>query len=311
MDLLMEYFSEVNWRDIIFSGLRIVLLLIVVWVTLVMVRTLLRRLEAALLQKSKEQGDVPSEAAKRAETLVRLLRQGVMILIWLMGLLLILRQLGIDVGPILASAGVVGLAVGFGAQNLVRDVISGFFMILENQVRVGDVAIINGTGGLVERVNFRTIVLRDLAGTVHVFPNGTVNTLANMTREWSAFVFNIGVGYKEDVDKVVTVLKRVGKELREDEKFGPSMQDDIEVFGIDKFGDSAMIIQGRLKTLPIKQWDVGREFHRRIKLAFDAEGIDTPLPQISIHFDETSKPILTQLIAATTKEQAPRRDGIQ
>lgn len=310
MDLLMEYFGEVNWRDIIFSGLRIVLLLIVVWVALVMVRTLLRRLEAALLQKSKEQGDVPSEAAKRAETLVRLLRQGVMILIWLMGLLLILRQLGIDVGPILASAGVVGLAVGFGAQNLVRDVISGFFMILENQVRVGDVAIINGTGGLVERVNFRTIVLRDLAGTVHVFPNGTVNTLANMTREWSAFVFNIGVAYKEDVDKVVTVLKRVGKELREDETFGPLMQDDIEVFGIDKFGDSAMVIQGRLKTLPIKQWDVGREFHRRIKLAFDAEGIEIPLPHRSIHFDETSKPILTQLIAATTKEQAPRSDGI-
>ncbi len=311
MDLLMEYFSEVNWRDIIFSGLRILLLLIVVWVALVMVRTLLRRLEVALLQKSKEQGDVPSEAAKRAETLVRLLRQGVMILIWLMGLLLILRQLGIDVGPILASAGVVGLAVGFGAQNLVRDVISGFFMILENQVRVGDVAIINGTGGLVERVNFRTIVLRDLAGTVHVFPNGTVNTLANMTREWSAFVFNIGVAYKEDIDKVVTLLKRVGKELREDEKFGSSMQDDIEVFGIDKFGDSAMVIQGRLKTLPIKQWDVGREFHRRIKLAFDAEGIEIPLPQRSIHFDETSKPILTQLIAATTKEQAPRSDGIQ
>lgn len=303
MDLLMEYFGEVNWRDIIFSGLRIALILIVVWVALAVVRTLLRRLEAALLQKGKEQGDVPSEAAKRAETLVRLLRQGVVILIWLMGLLLILRQIGIDVGPILASAGVVGLAVGFGAQNLVRDVISGFFMILENQVRVGDVAIINGTGGLVERINFRTIVLRDLAGVVHVFPNGTITTLANMTREWSAYVFDIGVAYKEDVDRVVALLKRVGAELKADEKFGLLMQDDIEVFGVDKFGDSAVIIKGRLKTHPIKQWDVGREFQRRVKLAFDAEGIEIPFPHRSIYFGEASKPVLARLIDATRRDR--------
>lgn len=306
MDLLMEYFGEVNWRDIIFSGLRIVLILIVVWVALAVVRTLLRRLEATLLQKGKEQGEVPTEAAKRAETLVRLLRQGVVILIWLMGLLLILRQLGIDVGPILASAGVVGLAVGFGAQNLVRDVISGFFMILENQVRVGDVAIINGTGGLVERINFRTIVLRDLAGVVHVFPNGTITTLANMTREWSAYVFDIGVAYKEDTDRVVALLKQVGKELRDDEKFGLLMQDDIEVFGVDSFGDSAVMIKGRLKTHPIKQWDVGREFQRRVKIAFDAEGIEIPFPHRSIYFGEASKPVLARLIDATREDREGR-----
>ena len=302
MDLLMRYFEEVNWQDIIFSGLRIVLILIVVWVLLAVVRALLRRLEATLIERGKAQGEVPGEATKRAETLVRLLRQGVVILIWLMALLLILRQLGIDVGPILASAGVVGLAVGFGAQNLVRDVISGFFMILENQVRVGDVAVINGTGGLVEQINFRTIVLRDNAGTVHIFPNGSITTLANMTREWSAYVFNIGVAYKEDIDRVVALMKQLGQQLREDAKFGPSMQGDIEVFGIDKFDDSAIVIQGRLKTLPIKQWDVGREYMRRLKIAFDAEGIEMPFPHRTLYFGERSKPFLTKLIEAKPEE---------
>lgn len=303
MDILIRYFEDIEWKDIIYSGLRILLILIVVWVVLAMARTLLRRLEITLVNNARAQGELATEAAKRAETLARLLRQGIVIIVWIMGLLLILRQLGIDVGPILASAGIVGLAVGFGAQNLVRDVISGFFMILENQVRVGDVAIINGTGGLVERINFRTIVLRDLAGVVHVFPNGSITTLSNMTREWSAYVFNIGIAYKEDVDRVISVLKQIGKEMREDEKFGPSMQADIEVFGLDKFGDSAVVIQGRLKTLPIKQWEVGREFQRRVKIAFDAEGIEIPFPHRSIYFGEASKPVLTQLIEATAKEQ--------
>jgi len=305
MELLLQYADEVNWKDIIFSGLRIALILVVVWVVLIVVRSLLRRLETTLVKKGQEQGEVPTEAAKRAETLVRLLRQGIVILVWLMGLLLILRQLGIDVGPILASAGVVGLAVGFGAQNLVRDVISGFFMILENQVRVGDVAIINGTGGLVERVNFRTIVLRDNAGTVHVFPNGSITTLSNMTREWSAYVFNIGVAYKEDIDRVIALLKQIGQELRNDAKFGALMQGDIEVFGIDKLDDSAVVIQGRLKTYPIKQWDVGREFQRRVKITFDAEGIEIPFPHRSIYFGEASKPVLAKLLDGPAEDAAP------
>lgn len=300
MDSIARYFDRVDWQDIILSGLRIALILIVVWVALSAVRALLRRLETALIEKSKAQGDLPTEATKRAETLVKLLRQGIIILIWLMGLLLILRQLGIDVGPILASAGVVGLAVGFGAQNLVRDVISGFFMILENQIRVGDVAVINGTGGVVEQINFRTIVLRDSAGTVFVFPNGSITTLANMTRDWSAYVFNIGVAYKEDIDHVIDVMKKLGQELKEDPQFGVSMQGDIEVFGIDKFNDSAIVIQGRLKTLPIKQWDVGREYMRRLKIKFDAEGIEMPFPHRTIYFAEQNKPVLTKLAGPET-----------
>lgn len=304
MDLLARYFEKVNWQDIIFSGLRIALILIVVWIALTTVRALLRRLEATLIEKSKAQGELSTEATKRAETLVKLLRQGIIILIWVMGLLLILRQIGIDVGPILASAGVVGLAVGFGAQNLVRDVISGFFMILENQIRIGDVAVINGTGGVVEQINFRTIVLRDSAGTVFVFPNGSITTLANMTRDWSAYVFNIGVAYKEDIDRVIDVMKQLGQELKEDPQFSASMQGDIEVFGIDKFNDSAIVIQGRLKTLPIKQWDVGREYMRRLKIKFDAEKIEMPFPHRTIYFAEQSKPVLAKLIEPGSKDTA-------
>lgn len=305
MELINQYLGEVNWRDIVYSGLRIVLILIVVWVVLRIVHSVLRRLEVTLVKNAQEQGEVSGEAAKRAETLVKLLRQGIIIIVWVMGLLLVLRQLGIDVGPILASAGVVGLAVGFGAQNLVRDVISGFFMILENQVRVGDVAVINGTGGLVERINFRTIVLRDNAGTVHVFPNGSITTLANMTREWSAYVFNIGVGYKEDIDKVITLMKKIGSELREDAKLGPLMQGDIEVFGVDKLEGAAIVIQGRIKTLPIKQWDVGREYLRRLKMAFDVEGIELPFPGPSLYFSETDKARQMKLIEPLPEETKP------
>lgn len=304
MDLILKYFENIKWEDIIFASLRILLILILVWIFLAVMRKLLHRLEKALIDKAHAEGEVPGEAAKRAETLVRLLRQGVIIVVWVIAFLLILRQLGVDIGPVLASAGIVGVAVGFGAQHLVRDVISGFFMILENQVRVGDVAIINGTGGLVERINFRTIVLRDLSGIVHTFPNGTINTLANMTREWSAFVFDIGVAYKEDTDKVIEVLKQVGAELRQDPQFGPLMLGDVEIFGVDKFADSAVVIKGRTRTLPIKQWDVGREFQRRVKKAFDRLGIEIPFPHLSVYFGEASKPFLAHLV-----KSAPERNN--
>jgi moderate conductance mechanosensitive channel len=296
MEHLIEFLEQISWKGIIFTCLRIMLILIVVWVALSAAKLALRRMEKALVDRSREEGELPSESEKRVETLVTLLRQGIILMIWIVAGLVILNEFGVEIGPILASAGVLGLAVGFGAQNLVRDVISGFFMILENQVRVGDVAVINGTGGLVERINFRTIVLRDLSGTVHVFPNGSITTVANLTREWSAYVFDIGVAYKEDVDQVMALMRDVGRELRNDENFGPLMVDDVEIFGVDNFADSAVIIKGRVRTRPIKQWDVGREYRRRLKIAFDREGIEIPFPHRSIYFGEASKPITTQLI---------------
>ena len=295
MERVLEYLDTVQWDDLIFSTLRILLILVMAWIVMSVVRGALNRMERRLVANGKQQGDIASEASKRAETIVRLLRQLVLTVVWVMALLVVLNELGVSVAPILASAGVLGLAVGFGAQNLVRDVISGFFLILENQVRVGDVAVVNGTGGLVESINFRTLVLRDLEGKVQIFPNGTIDAMTNLTREWSAYVFDIGVAYKEDTDKVVEILKAVGEEMKADAAFGPNIQD-VEIFGVDKFDDSAVVIKGRLKTLPIKQWYVGREFLRRVKYAFDAEGVEIPFPHRTLYFGEASPPILAQLV---------------
>ncbi len=297
MDLIAKLAEELNWENLMFSTVRVLFILLAAWIGLKIVRRVLKKMEQQLVHMAEKDENAPLEQQKRVETLIRLVRQAIFIVVWVVVGLVVLREFGVDIAPILASAGIVGLAVGFGAQNLVRDVISGFFMILENQVRVGDVAIVNGTGGLVEKVNFRTIVLRDLSGTVHVFPNGTINTLANLTSEWSAYVFDIGVAYKEDVDRVMTLMRQVGKELLEDETFGPLMVDDVEIFGVDDFADSAVVIKGRLRTKPIKQWDVGREYRRRLKYRFDAEGIEIPFPHRSIYFGEASKPITAQLLS--------------
>ncbi len=301
MDTLLKMFEEIKWEAIIAASLRIVAVFIIVYIVLKVINSALERLEVRLVQRGKATGEPPTEVQKRAETLIKLLRQGVFIAIWILAILVLLRELGFEIAPILAGAGILGLAVGFGAQNLVRDVISGFFMIMEDQVRVGDVAIINGTGGLVEKINFRTIVLRDLTGTLHVFPNGTINTLSNMTSAWSAYVFDLGVAYKEDTDNVVEVISRVGRELKDDHYFGLLMIDNLEVFGVDKFADSAVIIKGRIKTKPIKQWEVGREFMRRVKKAFDENGIEIPFPHRSIYFGEASKAMDIKLVEQAVK----------
>jgi small conductance mechanosensitive channel len=291
MDQIQDLIALYDWDLVIKTCLRVTLILLFAWIASLLLRKILRRLELKLTEDSTQTGEPPSESQKRIETIVRLTRQAVMLMLWLTVSLMILMEFGVEIGPIIASAGIVGLAVGFGAQNLVRDFISGFFIILENQVRVGDVAIINGTGGLVEKINFRTIVLRDLSGVVHVFANGTVNTIANLTNEWSAYVFEIGVAYKENTDRVIDVMQSVGQSMREDEDFGKLIIEDVEIFGVDKFADSAVVIKGRIKTRPIRQWEVGREFLRRVKLAFDEQGIEIPFPHLSLYFGEDSKPI--------------------
>jgi moderate conductance mechanosensitive channel len=243
-----------------------------------------------IIESMKKHGRADVELEKRAATLSGILRKTVVIAIWLLAIVMALKESGFDIGPILAGAGVLGLAVGFGAQHLVRDLFAGMFILLENQIRVNDVAVINGTGGLVEQINLRTTVLRGLDGTVYIFPNGTINTLANMTHEYSYYVFNVGVAYKEDTDHVVEVLKQLGDEMVKDEKYKPLILAPLEVLGVDQFGDSAVVIKARFKTLPIQQWTVGREMNRRIKKKFDELGIEIPFPHRSIYWGEASKP---------------------
>jgi small conductance mechanosensitive channel len=304
MDILQQFFLSFSWETLIKTSFRVAIILLISWGGMKVLQNFLKRLESRLLKKSREEGEPASESEKRVETIVRLLKQGALLALWLTASLVILRELGVDIAPIIASAGIVGLAVGFGAQNLVRDIISGFFIILENQIRVGDVAIINGTGGLVEQINFRTIVLRDLSGAVHIFPTGTITTLSNLTNEWSAYVFDIGVAYKENTDEVIEIVRRVGSAMQEDEEFGRYIVEEPEIFGVDKFVDSAVIIKGRIKTKPIRQWLVGREFLRRIKHAFDENSIEIPFPHRMVYHGETGKPFEVKILESLKGEKS-------
>jgi small conductance mechanosensitive channel len=295
----MRWFSTENVTPLLLSfatsvvqsGLRIAVIVVAGCIGVRIVRAALHRLESLLIKAGEPAETAPGATRKRVTTLTGLIRTLAVVAIWAVVGVIALNQLGLDVTPILAGAGIAGLAVGFGAQNLVRDLISGFFLVLENQVRVGDVAVVNGTGGLVETVTFRTIVLRDLRGVVHVFPHGTVNTLANMTKGWSAYVLDVGVAYKEDTDRVVEVMRRVSEELRADPTYGPVILEPMEIFGVDNFGESEVTIKARFKTEPLQQWNVGREYRRRLKKAFDAGGIEIPFPHRSIYIGEGSKPL--------------------
>jgi small conductance mechanosensitive channel len=275
----------VDW--LLTSGLHVALVAVLAYSLVRIVGTVVTRLEAEL---SGEDGPQGIERAKRARTLGRLIRNVVNTVVSLIATLMVLQEFDIDIMPVLTGAGILGLAVGFGAQTLVRDVISGFFLIFEDQVRVGDVANINGTGGAVEAITLRTIVLRDLSGTVHVFPNGAIQQMSNLTKDFSYYVLDMGVAYKEDTDRVVRVMQDVSADLQSDPAIGPSMLEPIEILGVDAFEDSQVTIKARLKTVPLKQWAVGREYRRRVKKAFDAQGIEIPFPHLSVYFGEASKP---------------------
>ncbi|MCI0454692.1 MAG: mechanosensitive ion channel family protein [Candidatus Dadabacteria bacterium] len=283
-----DYIDQViNW--LMTSGLRIVVTAIGAYVLIKLLSILIGRVEKIMV---KDEGKffATVETEKRVKTIGYILRKVAFVSVFVMALMMVLREVGMDIAPIITGAGIIGLAVGFGAQNLVRDVISGFFILMENQVRVGDVAEINGTGGLVEEINLRTIVLRDLEGIVHVFPNGTINTLSNRTRGWSRYVIDVGVAYKENVDNVMELLKEIGEELSKDEHFSPLILEPLEILGVDNFGNSEVIIKCMIKTQPLKQWEVGRELRRRIKNTFDRKGIEIPFPHVSVYFGEASKP---------------------
>ena len=269
------------------TGVRVVLIAVLAFAAVKLVQVAVHRIEAGLASGT---GPEAVERGKRARTLGALLRNTIDAIVVGLASLMVLRELGVDIAPILAGAGILGLAVGFGAQSLVRDVISGFFLILEDQLRVGDVAAIDGTGGLVEAINLRTTVLRDLKGVVHVFPNGSIERLSNMTKDFSYAVLDVGVAYKEDTDAVVGVLREVGADLRGDAGFAPWILEPLEVLGLDAFGDSQVTIKIRMRTLPLKQWAVGRELRRRIKKAFDQHRIEIPFPHVSVYFGEASLP---------------------
>jgi small conductance mechanosensitive channel len=232
--------------------------------------------------------DSAGASSARVRTLLPLLRTTAMVILVTLAGLIALSELGINITPLLAGAGVLGLAVGFGSQKLVQDVITGLFILVEDTLAVGDVVRFDADhAGVVEGLSIRTVKLRDLAGNVHTLPFSEVKTVLNMTKGFAYYVFDVGVAYRENVDDVIDILKKIGEEMEKDSRYGVFIAEPLEVLGLDKFADSAVVIKVRLKIVPpIKQWEVGREFNRRMKARFDAEGIEIPFPHQTIYFGE-------------------------
>lgn len=260
------------------SALRISLIVVAAWV---LTRVLHRAIELFRLRvAARLQGP---ETVKRVDTLGRVFRYMATAIVWLLAGMLVLGELGISVAPILGAAGVVGLAVGFGTQSLVKDFFTGFFILLENQIRVGDVVKLGDHSGVVEVVTLRYVQLRDYEGNVHYVPNGTITTIVNSSRGFSHAVMNIGVAYRENPDEVMAVMRAVGAGMRADATFAPLILEDLDIAGVDQLGDSAVTIRCRVKCEPLQQWRVRREFLRRIKLAFDERGIEIPFPHLTVY----------------------------
>jgi moderate conductance mechanosensitive channel len=222
--------------------------------------------------------------SSRTLTLLNIIRHVVLVFLGLMALFVILADLGVNITPLLAGAGVIGLAIGFGSQKLVQDIITGMFVLFSDTMRVGDVVEVSGRAGMVEAVTLRTVVLRDYGGNVHTIPYSAIDTVTNLTKEFSYAVFDIGVGYRENVDEVMQVLHDLGTEMRQDPYFRRLILEPLEVAGVDRFADSAVVIKARFKTRPLRQWDVAREFNRRIKNRFDELNIEIPFPHQTLYF---------------------------
>lgn len=271
------------YLPMVFNAVRIGLIVVFAYLcTRAAGRVLLTLRNYTVRMMLKSGGNSEFELEKRAATIGGFARKTMFALIWAVALLMVLKEMNFDVRPLLAGAGVVGVAIGFGAQNIIKDVLGGLFLMMENQIRINDIAIINGKGGLVEEINLRTTVLRAEDGAVHIFPNGGIQSLANLTREYSYYVFSISVGYKEDPARVTEVLKELGEQLMGDDPYHAAILAPLEIMGVDKLGDFAVVIKARFKTLPSQQWLVGREMNARILKRFGEAQIEMPFPTQTI-----------------------------
>ena len=227
--------------------------------------------------------------SQRAQTLLPLLRNVVLIVLTVLVVLTVLSELGVNIGPLIAGAGIVGLAVGFGAQTMVKDFITGFFILIEDSVAVGDIVRLGGHAGRVEAMSIRSIQLRDLSGQVHRIPFSEVSTTINMSKGFSYAVFDVGVGYSEDVDRVLDVVRELGEALKADPEYASAILDPIEIMGVQELGDSAVVVRSRIRVQPGKQFGIQRAFYRMIKKRFDEEGIEIPFPHRTLYFGEDSR----------------------
>lgn len=275
------------------SGLvlfRVVLIVVVAAAASELAGYLIERAMGAAERRSAR----PHRAAQ-LRTIKPLIRGFVQALIVGLAALTVLSELGVQIGPLLASAGVVGIAIGFGAQTLVKDFLTGIFLIMEDIVAIGDNVQIGDRSGTVEAMTLRTIRLRNLDGTLHILPYSEAQVIDNRTKSFSSYVVDVGVAYRTEIDQAFQVMRQVGEELQADPAFGPLIDQPIEILGLDAFADNAIMLKARLRTRPGEQWKVGREYNRRLKAAFDAAGIEFPFPQRTLSLDPAAAEALRQL----------------
>jgi len=299
----MEWSKVTDWLNT--HGWKILLIVAVAAV----IYLLLRRLIPPIIRRmvsTRMRGQEEEEIKQRVDTLSRVLVGTGLLIIIIVALFTILAEVGVNIAPALAGVGIVGIAIGFGAQSLVKDFISGLFILLENQYSVGDVVKIAGITGIVEEINLRRTVLRDLDGIVHSVPNGEISVASNYTKEWSRVNLNISVGYGEDLDHVIEVVNRIGKEMAEDPDWGPLMLTPPQVLRVDAFEDSGIAIKILGDTKPIQQWAVMGELRKRIKKVFDEEGIEIPWPHTKVYFGGP----LQQQMARTVEHRPLRREEV-
>ncbi|OHB01526.1 MAG: potassium transporter KefA [Candidatus Zambryskibacteria bacterium RIFCSPLOWO2_01_FULL_35_19] len=277
IDLTKIWFQE--------HGLTILVILVGSFLVQKFLKTILDR----VIRKAIKPDHFLSKEAekKREDTLIQIFHSTIKILIWIVALMMLLSEAGIDIGPLIAAAGVAGLALGFGAQYLIRDVIAGLFIILENQYRVGDVVCSDGTCGSVEDITLRMTTMRDLDGTVHHIPHGEMKKISNLSKNYARVNLNMGVSYNADLEKVIEVVNKVGNDLAEDQDWKDFIIKAPQFLRVDDFADSAVMIKILGDTEPLKQWEVTGELRKRLKIAFDKEGIEIPFPQMVVHQQKT------------------------
>jgi len=293
---LLERLAEalrIDGETLVRASVRILGIWLLAWLAYRVVALAARRIE---LEVDDGDDSVTTLRERRGQTISQLLRSVVRLLVISIALLLTFNVF-IDIGPILAGAGILGLAVSFGAQSLVKDFLQGFFILFENQFAIGDVIEAGGKSGTVEKMTLRVVILRDIKGTIHIVPNSAITVVSNMTRGWSRAVVDVGITYEEDVDRALAVLRDEAAQFSTDKMWGAQLDGPLEVPGIESLGDSAVVIRTLIKTQPGSQWATAREYRRRLKKRLDREGMSIPYPQRKVHVQIQGGPATPEIVA--------------
>ena len=282
-EILKSYFgaSIPVWATAMISLINVAIILGLAW----FIRSIVMR-SIRILQSSLRNASEDNEEKKRVETLGRVSRYVTSVTIVVVAIMLALSEMGVSIAPLLATAGVAGIAIGFGAQSIIKDYFTGIVMLIENQIRQGDIVEVAGKAGFVEEVTLRYVRLRDYQGSVHFVPNGVITTVTNLSRNFAFAVIDVGVSYRTNVDQVFDIMRDVSAALRHDPEFGDKILDDIEIAGVEQWAESAVMIKARIKVVALWHGPVRREFLRHLKIAFDANKIEIPFPQRVVHTKE-------------------------